>query len=587
MNYALRHCLVWALLCVALPASAQPLPPNQNAPEDTPAPEPLPDDQTPDDQTPDEQLPDEQLPDAPIDPTQAPIGDPIGTAADPGADGAQAPEDEGENEDSDLLGDEHRPVVELRIADGEIYTGDVVTLTLTALAPALDDISVPSEQEVAPFEILDTDVRTEERPDGVLHTFTLELLALEPGEHELAPFRIRVLTPEGVIGHVDSEALTIRVASVIGNEPNAEPRPPTQPVPLMEEDPTLYWVGGALLLILLTALFTWIFARWWRAREKAAAPPPPPRPPEEIALEKLNALRQRRDAMLREGQGVEFVDHVSDAVREYLGHRFSFEGLESTTDEVLARMRKRKLRGVGIDEIAGLLQDCDLVKFAKADFTLEQSELLLSGSFRIVRATTNAMPAQSMAPRAVPAAPTTAPAAQDSAEARWMPKPAAPDAAAPDAATTNAESASTNPSTNGASEPAPSPEAHLHAPLDVASPPAYAVESAPEARPIPDTVPPGTKAAAALAAAADAVSTDAVAADAVSTDAVAADAAAARPIPDTIPPKAPSSGDDPRSAETLRGLPFDAAKVAAEVAKNDSPRTPDMDGSSGSEGSGE
>lgn len=571
MSRVLRYGLVWALLCVALPTSAQPvpvpLPPDSVSPDENTA--------TPEqEEAPDPPEVSDQVPDAPLDPTDAPVGDPIGPVADPSADGAQAPADEDDDEESDLLGDEHRPEVELSVGAGEIYTGDVVTLTLTALAPALDDISVPSEQEVAPFEILDTDVRTEERPDGVLHTFTLELLALEPGEHELAPFRIRVLTPDGVIGHVDTEPLTIRVASVLGNEPNAEPRPPTQPVPLMEDDPTLYWVGGALLLILMTALFTWIFARWWRAREKAAAPPPPPRPPEEIALEKLNALRQRRDAMLREGEGVEFVDHVSDAVREYLGHRFGFEGLESTTDEVLARMRKRKLRGVGIEEIAGLLQDCDLVKFAKADFTLEQSELLLSGSFRIVRATTNAMPAQPMAPSAVPATPVKAPAAVDAAEARWMPKPAAPEPAAPEpsapepaapepaAPETRAEVQPVAPASAVPAASAPSTEAQVSARSVSAENPVASH------RPIPDTVPPGTKAAAELAAAADAA------------------AVSERPIPDTIPPTAPSSGDDPRSADTLRGLPFDAATIAAEVAKNESSQTPAAENPEG-EGSGE
>ncbi|MFT5355267.1 MAG: hypothetical protein ACI9KE_002483 [Polyangiales bacterium] len=548
MKNALRHWFVLALLCVALPTSAQAPEPQEppQAPEQLVPPSnvPLPPEQVPSEPEP---VPDEPVPDEPV-------PDPVGTDTNPdSADGPQAPGDAAE--DPDELGDEHRPLVELRVSDGEVYTGDVVTVTLTALAPALDDISVPSEQDVAPFEILDTDVRTEERPEGVLHTFTLELLALEPGEHILAPFRVRVLTPDGVIGHVETEPLTIRVGSVLGNEPNAEPRPPTQPVPLLEEDPTLYWVGGALLLILLTALFTWVFARWWRAREKAAAPPPPPRPPEDIALEKLNALRQRRDAMLREGQGVEFVDHVSDAVREYLGHRFSFEGLESTTDEVLARMRKRKLRGVGIEEIAGLLQDCDLVKFAKADFTLDQSELLLTGSFRIVRATTNAMPApQPMAPAAAAAAAAAAPKkepVQTDAEARWMPKAAPvqaleeePPAAEPQAAAQATEAHPAPPALQAEVSPVPSTN-----PIESAAVPTDTVVDPP--RSIPDTVPPGSKAAAVLAAAAEEASSS------------------ERPIPDTIPPMAPSSGDDQRSADTLRGLAFDAEKVAQATAETE------------------
>lgn len=396
-----------------------------------PQPEPqLPDPPAPQPQEPEPETEPEPEPQVPVIPQpdpDPPLGDPIAPpSADAGvADASPAQDPPPDESDDDELGEEHRPTLEVEVdPTEELMTGDVVHITIRVRALVDDDISVPSQQEFAPFDLLDTQDSVEAGDTHATHEFVLDLLALEPGEHELDPIRIRVLTPDGVIGEVETDAILIRVGSVLGNEPNAEPRPPTEPVQLLEDDPTLYWVAGILGVVLLTILFTLLFARWWRKREKAAAPPPPPRPAHEIALEKLDLMRKRRDEMLEEGEGVEFVDGVSDAVREYLGHRYGFDGLESTTDEVLAKLRQRKLVGFTMPEITGLLADCDLVKFAKAEFTLEQSDLLLGGAYHVVRSSTG-RPEPAAAPTvAAPATSTTqAPSspAPSSEANRWMP----------------------------------------------------------------------------------------------------------------------------------------------------------------------
>lgn len=118
------------------------------------------------------------------------------------------------------------------------------------------------------------------------------------------------------------------------------------------------------------------------------APPPPPRAPWVVAVEKLDTLRKTRPELMQQGRGVEWADGVSDAVREYLGARYGFEGLESTTDEVLERLRDTQLGGITVTEVAALLQESDLVKFAKAPIDDAAAESLLEGSYRIVRATT-------------------------------------------------------------------------------------------------------------------------------------------------------------------------------------------------------
>lgn len=288
---------------------------------------------------------------------------------------------------------EHRPRLGMTITpDHGIMTGDVVHVTIAADALAGDDVALP-QQAYAPFELHAQSMTTAPVQNG-RHTITfrLELLILEPGPVTLPAITLRVATANGDIGNVATSPRPMRIGSVLGNTPNAQPKPPTQPVVVMEDDYTLAWLAGAVAALILTAIITLLVARYLRRRKKAAAPPPPPRPPWDVAMEKLNALRVNQHRLLAEGRMMEFVDGVSDAVREYLGNRFGFVGLESTTDEVIARLRHVGPLPIAREQIGALLSDCDLVKFAKAVPDDTQCAYLLDGAFQIVRATIPAAP---------------------------------------------------------------------------------------------------------------------------------------------------------------------------------------------------
>jgi hypothetical protein len=408
--------------------SPAPQAPNDPSPTPTPAPE------APNEPSP--IAPDPSLP--PNDPTPTDPNDPI---ANPTADPTAPPSEPPDAPPPSTLPAGHEPVIHVELTpDSGLMTGDVLTLTLRVTTPARDEVTIPRGQSFAPFEVLHRPTpRVEVQGDRATHVIELELLALEPGDHELPSITLRVVTADGVVGEVQTAPLRVPVGSVLGNEPNAEPKPPSEPVEVWEDDYTLAWVLGGLGLILLGALFAWLFARWWRRRAKAAAPPPPPRPPWEIALEKLEALRLDRDAAVREERVVAWVDLVSDALREYLGRRYEFDGLESTTDEVVAELKKRKLIGLSIDEVIALLRDCDLVKFAKAPLGVEQSDLLLAGAFRVVRTTAPIAGVSAMGPVMVPgpSGPPSGPSAPGtpgtsgptppppSGDMRWMGPPAA------------------------------------------------------------------------------------------------------------------------------------------------------------------
>lgn len=336
----------------------------------------------------------------------------IGAPEDAGATLGAAPEPPGPGEpalapedDAPALPDGHVPTLTVRLTpDSGLMTGDVVHYELTVEVPDGDDVNLP-RQSYAPLELVGQD-HTESAANGRRRfVYTLDLLALAPGEITIAPLTVRVITADGVVGTVRTEAQRVSVGSLVANEPDAQPRPPTEPVVVMQDDYTLAYLAGALGLMALSALLTWLLLRWWRARPKELPPPPPPRPAQEVALEKLRALRRELTAAIADGSQARIVDGASDALREYLGHRFGFNGLESTTDEVIARMRQQRLVGLTLAEITTLLGECDLVKFAKAVPDQADCEKVIGEAERIVQRTMSTH-VVAIAPPAPPSAPT-------------------------------------------------------------------------------------------------------------------------------------------------------------------------------------
>jgi hypothetical protein len=215
----------------------------------------------------------------------------------------------------------------------------------------------------------------------------LVMLPSGPGRHTLTLPSLPILVARASSDVVTlcTREHTIVVEDPTASTPDAQPKPNPPPRVQREEWVALERVLAWLALGAVGGLLIAWLVLWLKRRPKPLPPPPPPRVPWEVAFERLHETRHA--GLLEMQRFSDFFDRVNDAVREYLGARFGFDGLESTTDETLAALRRVAHFGLPLPQVAGFLQQCDLVKFATLTPTLEECEKALVEAERMVRAT--------------------------------------------------------------------------------------------------------------------------------------------------------------------------------------------------------
>ena len=172
----------------------------------------------------------------------------------------------------------------------------------------------------------------------------------------------------------NSAALILPADRAATNAVMEDIRPLKPPVHI----PSTYgWLGWVLAAAIAAAAAWWT---WKKFRKKQAlAPTRISIPPHRKAKDRLRTASELYSDPYR------FCSLVSDVVREYLEERFSLHAPDRTTEEFLEEMR-------GSDSLTPeqkqLLQDfltrCDLVKFARAEPTIDELKSLLDSALRLV-----------------------------------------------------------------------------------------------------------------------------------------------------------------------------------------------------------
>jgi hypothetical protein len=232
-------------------------------------------------------------------------------------------------------------------------------------------------------------ITRKEEGERATTTFDISFVPLpkKPGRSIVVvpPFPISMARASGDVLVVCTNRHEVSIEDPIANVPSPTPKP-NPPPRVQREEWTLLknavMVAGVALLV--GALVAVLVTLWLR-RPRPVPPPPPARPPWETAFEELYDLRHA--GLVAEGRFAEHFDRVSDIVRKYLGARFGFDGLESTTREALYVLRRVTPHIEALDSIESFLRQADLVKFAKTVPSAEDCELALTRAERIISST--------------------------------------------------------------------------------------------------------------------------------------------------------------------------------------------------------
>ena len=174
----------------------------------------------------------------------------------------------------------------------------------------------------------------------------------------------------------------------------------------IEKAPIWWWgiIRWILLGLLIVALGVGIYylVQWYRKRqqpEEEIIAPELLRPAEEVALEKLDAIKEAK--IWKDGKVKEYQTDLTDVVREYIGRRFDVQSTEKTSDETLREMENILVKGQSdkvqctkedgkalYERLKKMLQTADLVKFAKWHTTPDENESALNTAYDFVKETT-------------------------------------------------------------------------------------------------------------------------------------------------------------------------------------------------------
>lgn len=282
------------------------------------------------------------------------------------------------------------PQVTAKLDSTTLFLGDQTDLHLQVTQQAGEIVQMPvyGEELVPGVEIVErTIVDTTQLEDGrvqidqylTLTSFKDSLFYIEP-----LPFVVNGDT-------IYSEGLSLNVIQPF----EVDSANSITPIKDIYRAPVWWWgiIRWVLLGLLLAGLAVGGYYAWRKwgyllgKKEDEPVSPELLRPAEEVALEKLDRIKQEK--IWQEGRLKDYHTDLTDVVREYISRRFEVSSSEKTSDETLRAMKPilKEQRELFMS-LSKMLQLADLVKFAKWTATPEENEQSLQQAYTFVNETT-------------------------------------------------------------------------------------------------------------------------------------------------------------------------------------------------------
>lgn len=268
----------------------------------------------------------------------------------------------------------------MSIGETLVYT---VTISHSAatnlLGEPLVDFSDFELTQIKKYEPSEENGKRTEKTDYVLTTFNIDTFLI-PAPKALFLVNKDTLIAEG------RPKLIIVTSSIDTNFKDIRPEKP------IVEGKINWWLLAlyAVLVVALTSGLIYLMVRLYRrykSRKQNPAPPVVPqiiRTSEEIALDALEILKNK--GLIQKGEYKQFHVEVSDIIRLYMEGKFRIQALESTTSELIAEFRQKRLIEENyISLLRRFLEVCDLVKFAKYIPSNEECTEVLNEAYNLIK----------------------------------------------------------------------------------------------------------------------------------------------------------------------------------------------------------
>jgi len=261
---------------------------------------------------------------------------------------------------------------------GQATTGDIITYTITLLHDMELKPSMPDFGVINGFDILESHVSEPRKVENQIEQiYSVKLRADEIGQFTIPqitiPFEVTTIeSANPVPGEIRSPEVSVDVTSILRLQ--GEPTDIRDIKGTVDVDrdwmPWIFW--GLNLILLLVVLY--LFWKYRKAKHSPAIEKTPVLPIHEVALQELNALNDKR--LLQRGEAREHFFELSEIYRRYLGARYHFPALDSTTEEITRYLKKQNGLELSLqNEAIRILIKSDLIKFAKVPATPGSDEI--------------------------------------------------------------------------------------------------------------------------------------------------------------------------------------------------------------------
>ena len=265
--------------------------------------------------------------------------------------------------------------------------GDQLHLTVEMSYPEGTRFRLPEiEERLGPFDVVDVRLGEEQKfSRGNQRDWVLTLAVFDTGRAVIPALEIAALSPEdsSQVLQFATDEYAIDVISVLPPG-TTEIKDIKGPFPMRRLVPWNYIIFILLLLAIAGAGFFY-YRRWQKRNTELLLDEKFLEPPYIIALQRLEALQHEGDLSVAEIRQLCFA--ISEILREYLERRYFVRALEMSTSEIAGMIWETDMASEYQTELITILQELDLVKFAKQTLAGGEASALWQRACRFVQQT--------------------------------------------------------------------------------------------------------------------------------------------------------------------------------------------------------